>query len=108
MLNLSDAQAPTPDGVNATSIFQATGTGSLLALTKLATMTEDTGSYASRTQVQALSGGDVELAALLASISGGAVQQLESDGAGSTLDIQRPDQLLRRAPAARRIYPDSR
>ena len=72
-------------GVNYTSIFQATGTGSLLALPAITTMTEDTGSYASRTQVQALSGGDVELAALTA-ISGGAVQ-LEGDGAGSTLDI---------------------
>ena len=72
-------------GVTYTSVLQATGTGSLLSLPALTKMTEDTGNYSSRTQVQALSGGDVELPALT-SISGGPVQ-LESDGAGSTLNI---------------------
>ena len=52
---------------------------------KLTTITEDTGSYSSRTQIQALSGGDVELPKLT-TISGGPVQ-LESDGSGSTLNI---------------------
>ena len=42
-------------------------------------------SYSSRTQIQALSGGDVELPKLT-TITGGPVQ-LESDGAGSTLNI---------------------
>ena len=59
--------------------------GSLLSLAKLTTITEDTGSYSSRTQIQALSGGDVELPKLT-TISGGPVQ-LESDGSGSTLNI---------------------
>ena len=57
----------------------------LLSLSKLTTITEDTGSYSSRTQIQALSGGDVELPKLT-TISGGPVQ-LESDGSGSTLNI---------------------
>ena len=71
--------------VNVTATWQATGAGSLLSLTKLTTITEDTGSYSSRTQIQALSGGDVELPKLT-TISGGPVQ-LESDGSGSTLNI---------------------
>ena len=64
-----------------------------LSLPALTTMTEDTGTYSSRTQVQALSGGDVELPKLT-TISGGPVQ-LESDGSGSTLNINALDQLLR-------------
>ena len=39
--------------INGTATWQATGTGSLLSLSKLATITEDTGSYSSRTQIQA-------------------------------------------------------
>ena len=57
----------------------------MLSLPKLTTITEDTGSYSSRTQMQAVSGGDVELPKLT-TISGGPVQ-LESDGSGSTLNI---------------------
>ena len=72
--------------MNFTSTLQATGAGSLLSLPALAKITEDTSNYASRTQVQALAGGDVELPALT-SISGGPVQ-LESDGASSTLNIK--------------------
>ena len=83
---LSLSQLTTYAGaVDSTSTLEATGTGSMLSLPKLATVTEDTSSYSSRTQIQALSGGDVELPALT-SISGGPVQ-LESDGAGSTLNI---------------------
>ncbi len=85
-------------GVNDTSVLQATGTGSLLALPALTTMTEDTGGYTSRTQVQALSGGDVELP-LLASISGGPVQ-LESDGAEQHAQHQCPHQFLRQHRAS--------
>ena len=48
-------------------------------------MTGDTSAYSSLTQVQAVSGGDVELPKLT-TISGGPVQ-LESDGSGSTLNI---------------------
>ena len=83
---LSLSQLTTYAGaVGSTVALEATGAGSLLSLPKLATVTEDTSNYSSRTQIQALSGGDVELPALTA-ISGGAVQ-LESDGAGSTLNI---------------------
>ena len=57
----------------------------MLSFAKLAAITEDTGSYSSRTQIEALSGGDVELPKL-ATIIGGPVQ-LESDGRGSTLNI---------------------
>ena len=60
------------------------GTNSLLTFTKLAAITEDTGSYSSHTLIEALSAGDVELAKL-ATISGGPVA-LESDGSGSKLN----------------------
>ena len=72
-------------GVDHTSAFQATGAGSVLALPKLATVTEDTGQYYSLFQVQALAGGNVQIPALT-TISGGPVT-LESDGAGSNLDV---------------------
>ena len=71
-----------PTGYTAT--LQATGAGSTLLLSKLASITENSAFY-SLTQVQALGGGDVELAALT-TLSGGPLQ-LESDGAGSMLDI---------------------
>ena len=66
-------------------MLQATGTGSRLSLPALTKVTEDTSAYDSLTQVQAVSGGDVELPKLT-TISGGPVQ-LESDGSGSTLNI---------------------
>ena len=72
-------------GVNYTSTFQATGAGSVLALPKLASVTADTGQYYSLFQVQALAGGNVQIPALT-TISGGPVA-LESDGAGSKLDV---------------------
>ena len=48
-------------------------------------MTGDTSAYSSLVQVQAVSGGDVELPKLT-TITGGPVQ-LESDGSASTLNI---------------------
>ncbi len=56
-------------------------------MSKLTSITEDTVFmyHSSRTLIQALSGGDVELPKL-ATISGGPVQ-LESDGSGSTLEV---------------------
>ena len=67
--------------VNSTDTLEATGAGSVLTLPKLATITEDTTSYVSRIQIEALAGGSVGLP-LLTSITGGPVQ-LESDGTGA-------------------------
>ncbi len=67
-----------------TSTLSASGSGSLLSLPKLATLTGNN-SYGSLVQVEALSGGDVEMPALT-QISGGPVQ-LTSDGTGSVLDV---------------------
>jgi hypothetical protein len=64
--------------------FQATGTGSVLSLPKLASITSNT-NFGSLTQVQALAGGEVELPALT-QISGGPVH-LESDGSASRLNV---------------------
>ncbi len=72
-------------GVNYTDTLQATGTGSRLSLPALTKVTGDTSAYGSLSQVKAVSGGDVELPALT-TITGGPVQ-LESDGSGSTLNI---------------------
>ena len=72
-------------GANYTDTLQATGTGSRLSLPALTKVTGDTSAYSSLTQVQAVSGGDVELPKLT-TITGGPVQ-LESDGSGSTLNI---------------------
>ena len=68
-----------------TDTLQATGTGSLLSLPTLATITEDTTNGYSWTQIKALAGGSVSLPAL-PQISGGPVL-LESDGTGSQLDV---------------------
>ena len=70
--------------INFTATWEATGSNSLLSFTKLAAITEDTGSYSSHTLIEALSAGDVELAKL-ATISGGPVA-LESDGSASKLN----------------------
>ncbi len=72
-------------GVNYTSTLQATGVGSVLNLPALTQMTEDTTQYYSYTRFQALAGGDLEVP-LLGAIGGGPVL-LESDGAGSLLDL---------------------
>ncbi len=64
--------------------LEATGTGSVLSLPNLASITENTSFY-SLTKVQALAGGDVQLPALT-QLSGGPVQ-LESDGTGSQLSV---------------------
>ena len=71
--------------INSTATLEATGTGSLLSLPKLATLSGDTTQYSSLVQVQALAGGDVELPSL-PQISGGPVQ-LESAGADSLLVV---------------------
>ena len=71
-------------GVNYTDTLQATGTGSRLSLPALTKVTEDTSAYGSLTQVQAVSGGDVELPKLT-TITGGPVA-LESDGNASKLN----------------------
>ncbi len=67
--------------INHTTNLQATGTGSLLSLPELASITGDAGDCCSSTQFQALAGGDLELAGLT-QISGPAVW-LESDGAAA-------------------------
>ena len=72
-------------GANYTETLQATGTGSRLSLPALTKVTGDTSAYGSLLQVQAVSGGDVELPTLT-TITGGPVQ-LESDGSASTLNI---------------------
>ncbi len=68
----------------ATTTLEATGTGSTLALAILTSLTAATG-FGAVTQVEALSGGTVDLA-MLPTISGGAVD-LESDGSESVLDL---------------------
>jgi YD repeat-containing protein len=65
--------------------WQATGTGSVLSLPTLTTITEDTSNGNSWTEIQALSGGNVDLPAL-PKISGGPVL-IKSDGAGSELNV---------------------
>ena len=71
--------------INLTATLEATGTGSLLSLPNLATLSGDTTQYSSLVQVQALAGGDVELPKLT-TISGGPVT-LESDGTHSKLNV---------------------
>ena len=73
------------DGANYPILLQASGTGSVLSFPKLATVTLNGASYDAVAQIQALSGGDVELPGLT-QLSGGPVQ-LESDGTGSKLNI---------------------
>ncbi|MFI5460129.1 MAG: RHS repeat-associated core domain-containing protein [Isosphaerales bacterium] len=73
------------DGANYPTLFQASGTGSVLSLFNLATVTLNGATYDAVAQIQALSGGDVELPGLT-QLSGGPVQ-LESDGTGSKLNI---------------------
>ena len=69
-------------GVN--TILQATGTGSILTLANLTTVTVPT-TFESLIAFEALAGGTVTLPALT-SIDTGSVQ-LQSDGAGSTLNV---------------------
>ena len=71
--------------IGATNTVQASGTGSLLSLPNLLSITEDTTSYVSRVQFQALLGGHVNLATLT-QISGGPVI-LDSDGSSSALGV---------------------
>ena len=66
------------DGANYITVLQASGTGSVLSFPKLATVTLNGASYDAVAQIQALSGGDVELPGLT-QLSGGPVQ-FESDG----------------------------
>ncbi len=71
--------------VGQTSTLEAVGAGSVLSLPILASVAEDAGAYYSLVQVEAVSGGNVALAALT-NISGGPVI-LESVGAGSVLNV---------------------
>ncbi len=66
-------------------LVEASGEGTLLSFPALATISADTTQYNSLTQVQAFSGGDVELP-LLNQVMGGPVI-FDSSGAGSTLNI---------------------
>ncbi len=70
---------------NAGNTLEATGTGSVLSLPDLTTITEDTTQYGSYTNVEALSGGSVQLPSL-AQIGDGPVV-LESEGSGSQLNV---------------------
>ncbi len=72
-------------GSDVYTTLQATGTGSILALPKLTSLTSEATQYYSYVQVEALAGGNVQLP-LVSSISGGPVL-LESDGASSQLDV---------------------
>jgi len=71
-------------GVGYTDTLQATGSGSVLSLPNLASITSNT-NFWTLTQVQSLVGGDVQLHALTR-LSDGPVH-LESDGSGSRLDV---------------------
>ena len=75
---------------NATTNLEATGSGSVLSLPEVASITEP-GTCCSYIQVQALAGGDVELPALT-QVGGGPVL-LEGDGSGSKLNISALDHL---------------
>ena len=66
-------------------MVEANGTGSLVSLPALTTITADTTHANSLTQVLALNGGDLELPAL-AQVSGGPVL-FRSNGTGGKLDI---------------------
>jgi RHS repeat-associated protein len=68
-----------------TTTLEATGTGSTLSLPALSTLTVDTILYGSASQLEALAGGTLNVPELT-SINTGTVD-LESDGAGSTLNI---------------------
>jgi hypothetical protein len=72
-------------GVNFADMLQASGARSVLNLPNLTNLTETNSNDNSITQIQALSGGDVELPGLT-QLTGGPLQ-LESDGSGSVLDI---------------------
>ena len=66
-------------------VVEASNTGSLVSLPALKTITADTTNLGSLTEVEAVSGGDVELPAL-SNVSGGPVL-FESYGTGSELNI---------------------
>jgi hypothetical protein len=74
------ASAPGVDGG-----FQATGTNTALSLAGLTTVSVDTTTSNSLVQIQAASGGNVELPSLK-TVSGGAAEVM-TDGAGSALDV---------------------
>jgi RHS repeat-associated protein len=67
----------------ATTTFQATGSGSLLSLPNLASLGVSA-TYPGQVQVQALSGGDVELPALTGNT---VLLQVQSADAGSTINL---------------------
>ena len=72
--------------VGSTATLEASGSGSKLLLPDLETLSGDATELSSLVQVQATSGGDVELAAL--TTVSGAVWYLESSGTSSLLDIE--------------------
>jgi RHS repeat-associated protein len=72
-------------GNGGTTTLEATGTGSVLTLANLATITESASNYPAASQFEALAGGTVNLPALKMINTGTAV--LESDGANSSLNI---------------------
>ena len=71
-------------GLGYTDTLQATGTGSVLSLPKLASITGETTNYYSFTQVQALAGGNVQLPALTRSAAGPSGWRATARAASST------------------------
>ena len=72
-------------GIPGTTTLEATGTGSVLTLANLTSVTQPTNNYQAQTNFEALAGGTVTLSAL-ATINTGTVV-LESDGTGSVLNV---------------------
>ena len=68
-----------------TTTLEATGAGSTLTLANLASVTQTGGSYAEQTELEALTGGRVNLPALTTINTGTVI--LESDGTGSILNV---------------------
>ena len=67
-------------GNTSTTTLEATGTGSVLTLANLTTVTQPTNNYQAQTNFEALAGGTVTLSALTTINTGTVV--LESDGSG--------------------------
>ena len=72
-------------GNGGTTTLEATGTGSVLTLANLSSVTEGSNTYQAQTQFEALAGGTVTLSALKTINTGTVV--LESDGTGSVLNV---------------------
>ncbi len=72
-------------GTGNTTMFEATGAGSILTLANLTSVTQTANNYQAQTQFLALAGGTVTLSGLKTINTGTVV--LEADGANSTLNI---------------------